>query len=58
MKTTEELGALAQRFVRDEGAAQRKYDEETGNGRVAKKQAEWEAEVGRQLASLGKFQER
>jgi hypothetical protein len=56
MKTTEELGALAQRFIREEGAAQRKYDEETNHGRVTKKQAEWEAEVGRQLASLGKFQ--
>ena len=57
MKTTEELGSLAQRFVREEGAAQRKYDEETSHGRVPKKQAEWDAEVGRQLASLGKFQE-
>jgi Bacterial protein of unknown function (DUF922) len=58
MKTTEELGALAQRFVREEGAAQRRYDDETSHGRVTKKQAEWDAEVGRQLASLGKFQER
>jgi uncharacterized protein DUF922 len=56
MKTAEELGVLAQRFVREEAAAQRKYDEETNHGRVTRKQAEWDAEVGRQLASLGKFQ--
>jgi hypothetical protein len=57
LKTTEELDALAQRFVREEGAAQRKYDDETSHGRVTKKQAEWETEVGRQLASLGRFQQ-
>ena len=56
MKTAEELGALAQRFVREEAAAQRRYDEETNHGRVARKQTEWDTEVGRQLASLGKFQ--
>jgi hypothetical protein len=57
LKTTEELDALAQRFVREEGAAQRNYDTETSHGRVTKKQAEWDTEVGRQLASLGKFQQ-
>ena len=57
MKTPEELEALAQRYVREESAAQRRYDEETSHGRMAKKQTEWDAEVGRLLASLGKFQE-
>jgi hypothetical protein len=56
MKTTEELDALAQRFVREEAAAQRQYDIETNHGRVPRKQTEWETEVGRQLASLGRFQ--
>ena len=57
VKTAEELGVLAERFVREEAAAQRRYDEETSHGRVTKKQTEWETEVGRQLASLGKFQQ-
>ncbi len=56
VKTTEELGALAERFVKEEAAAQRKYDEETSHGRVTRKQADWDAEVGRLLASLAKFQ--
>lgn len=57
MKTPEELEALAQRYVREETAAQRRYDEETNHGRMAKKQTEWDAEVGRLLTSLGKFQD-
>jgi hypothetical protein len=57
MKTAEELDALAQRFVREESAAQRRYDEETNHGRVTKKQSEWDTEVGRLLASLGKYQQ-
>ena len=57
MKTAEELGSLAERFIREEAAAQRKYDAETSHGRVSRKQTEWEAEVGRQLASLNKFQD-
>lgn len=57
MKTPEELDALAQRFVREESAAQRRYDEETSHGRVPKKQSEWESEVGRLLTSLEKFQQ-
>ena len=56
MKTAEELGSLAERFVREESAAQRRYDEETSHGRVTRKQADWDAEVGRLLASLTKFQ--
>jgi hypothetical protein len=57
MKTAEELGSLAERFVREEAAAQRTYDDETNHGRVPRKQTEWEAEVDRQLASLNKFQQ-
>jgi hypothetical protein len=57
VKTAEELDALAQKYVREESAAQRRYDEETNHGRVPKKQTEWDAEVGRLLASLGKYQQ-
>ena len=57
MKTAEELGSLAERFVREESAAQRRYDEETSHGRMSRKQTEWEADVTRQLAELNKFQQ-
>jgi hypothetical protein len=57
VKTPEELDSLAQKYVREESAAQRRYDEETNHGRVSKKQTEWDAEVGRLLASLGKYQQ-
>lgn len=55
LKTEAELDALAQRYVENESVMQRRYDEETRNGRLARKQAEWDAEVARQLASLGRY---
>lgn len=50
-----DLDAQAQRYVTTEATMQARYDEETSNGRLAQKQAEWDAEVVRQLASLGRY---
>jgi hypothetical protein len=56
MKSSSELEALSDRLIRDETAAQRRYDEETSHGRLAQRQATWDADVARQIAALGKFQ--
>ena len=50
-----ELDGQAQRYVTAEATMQSRYDEETSNGRIADKQAAWDAEVVRQLASLGRY---
>src|SRR5262245_51785173 len=55
MKSSSELEALSDRLIRDEAAAQRRYDEETSHGRLAQRQATWDADVAKQIAALGKF---
>ena len=54
-KSSSELEALSDRLIREEAAAQRRYDEETSHGRLAQRQATWDADVARQIAALGKF---
>jgi uncharacterized protein DUF922 len=49
-QTDDQLSALAQRLIREEKAAQQRYDAETGHGLVAAKQSEWDREVARRLA--------
>lgn len=56
-KSDDELTALAQRLVQEEKAAQRRYDEETANGLVAVKQAEWDREIARQLTWLSRYKQ-
>lgn len=51
-KTDAELEAIARRFVQDEKAEQRRYDEETNNGRLDGPQAAWTETVRRRLAIL------
>ena len=51
-QTDEQLSALAQRLIREEKAAQQRYDAETGHGLVTAKQSEWDRAVARQLAAL------
>lgn len=55
VKSSSELEALSDRLIREETAAQRRYDEETSHGRLAQRQATWDADVARQIAALGKF---
>jgi hypothetical protein len=51
-----ELHALADRFTREEALAQQRYDDETNYGRMAERQADWNAEAARQIASLRAFE--
>lgn len=52
---TDQLAAMAERFVRDEKAAQERYDDETSHSRDAVRQAAWDKDVASQLAGLGRF---
>jgi hypothetical protein len=57
-KTGEELNALAERFLREERAAQVRYDDETNYGRQPARQEEWDAEARRQIQTLRAFEAR
>ena len=54
-KTESELEAQSDKLIRDEAAAQRRYDEETSHGRIAARQVSWDADVARQIASLDRY---
>jgi hypothetical protein len=54
-QTDEQLNASVDRFVQDEAAAQRRYDNETGYGLVQDRQRGWDKEVAGMLASLAGF---
>ena len=47
--------SVAERFIRDEAAAQDRYDDETRHGLMAVPQQAWNSEVATQLQALGKF---
>jgi hypothetical protein len=51
-KTNAQLEAIAQGFVQDEKAAQRRYDAETNHGRLDRPQAAWTETVRQTLAIL------
>ena len=51
----EQMRESAERFVRDEGEAQRRYDEETGYGLKAQPQGRWDRDVAESLANLAAF---
>ncbi|HUL72178.1 MAG TPA: DUF922 domain-containing protein [Vicinamibacterales bacterium] len=51
LKSSEELAALADRMVKAEATEQKRYDEETANGRRADAQQKWNADVAARLLS-------
>ncbi len=51
----EDLTALGERFVREELDAQRRYDQETANGRDGPAQSRWAREIREQLDTLTAF---
>jgi hypothetical protein len=54
-RTEDELTVMGQRFVREEFSAQRRYDEETANGRDGPAQARWDHQVHERLEVLRSF---
>lgn len=55
LKSEPELEAQGDRFIREEAAAQRRYDDETSHGRSAPRQAAWDADVARQVVALDRY---
>jgi hypothetical protein len=53
--STDDLSDIAERMVREEHAAQEKYDAETDHSRVPAEQARWDKEVAAQLTALAKY---
>ena len=53
--STDDLSAIAERMVKEEAAAQQKYDAETDHSRVGVEQARWDKEVASQLSALVKW---
>lgn len=51
-RTESELDLMAEQFVRDEDAAQRKYDAETDHGLTLTEQTRWDENVAQRLALL------
>jgi len=54
-RTDDQLSVLAHRFVTEEQAMQRRYDEETNHGLLGGKQTEWNRDIARQLAALSRY---
>lgn len=54
-QSDEQLRASVDRFVREEAAAQQRYDDETQYGLAAARQAAWDRDVSEMLASLDRF---
>lgn len=53
--STDALSDIAEQMVREEHAAQEKYDAETDHSRVPAEQARWDKEVAAQLTALVKY---
>ena len=53
--STGALSDIAEQMVKEEGAAQEKYDAETDHSRVTAEQARWDKEVAAQLSALVKY---
>jgi len=53
--STNDLSDIAERMVKEESAAQEKYDAETDHSRVPAEQARWDKEVTSQLSALVKW---
>jgi len=55
LKSEREIEAQADQLIREESAAQRRYDDETSHGRIGAKQSEWDTETVRQIANLQRY---
>lgn len=53
--STDDLSDIAERMVKEENAAQEKYDAETDHSRVPAEQGRWDKEVAAQLSALVKW---
>ena len=53
--STDALSDIAEQMVKEESAAQEKYDAETDHSRVTAEQARWDKEVAAQLSALVKY---
>jgi hypothetical protein len=53
--SNDDLSDAADRFVRDEAAAQAQYDSETDHGRKPAEQSRWDEDVDSQLFSTSRF---
>lgn len=53
--STDALSAIAEGIVREEHAAQEKYDADTDHSRVPAEQARWDKDVAGQLSALVKY---
>lgn len=51
LRSSEDLDAMAERFVKAEADEQRSYDEETRNGRNPDRQKRWDADVAARLTA-------
>ena len=54
LRSNEDLAALADGLIKAESAEQKRYDEETRNGRRADRQQAWDADVAGRLAAGGR----
>jgi hypothetical protein len=49
LRSNEDLASLADGLIKAEGSEQKRYDEETRNGRRADRQQAWDADVAARL---------
>jgi len=54
-RSDDELFAMAERILREEGATQRRFEDETRNGENERRQIEWEKRVAGELDALKGF---
>jgi hypothetical protein len=52
-----ELMAMAEQVIKDHWTVQRRYDLETENGQVGRRQADWQRKIARELAALATYAE-
>jgi hypothetical protein len=55
LKSEREIEAQADQLIREEAAAQRRYDDETSHGRIGSKQNSWDADTVKQIADLQRY---
>lgn len=54
-QTDEAINAAVERFAREEGEAQQRYEAETNHGLIANRQLGWTSDVSEMLTSLSEF---
>ena len=55
LKSEREIEAQADQLIREESAAQRRYDDETSHGRIGATQNRWDADTVKQIADLQRY---